>query len=778
MSGTGPKPLLAKSLTPGREPLSLVAHGEDTEQAACAIFRDAGRWSYAWARFFRLDRQGRERFLLNLRVAALFHDVGKANEDFQALMTRQGRGPGPQTFRHEHLSALILSLPAVRGWLETNPALDADVITAAVLSHHLKASDQDPWRWGQPHTANPRLRLYLDHPEVRALFDRVRQVAALGPVPELPSGSWSLAAPWTDVSRRGRQNAVQLGRSIRKDDARQALLLAVKSGVIVADTVASGLFRVGGSMDQWIEEVVHMERLTGDAIAEKIVAPRVQQISQRAGKPFVFHRFQELAAEQGRRALLLAGCGAGKTLAAWRWAECQARAEPIGRVIFLYPTRGTATEGFRDYVGWAPSGEAALLHGTASYELEAMRENPPESMQGKEDKLRREDQARLYALEHWPRRFFSATVDQFLGFMEHSYTSMCLLPTLADSALIFDEVHSYDRRMFKALRAFLDKFDVPVLCMTATLPPDRRAELAECGLVAFPGEQHRAELEDLEVQECRPRYLVRRVDSSTRALEHAVDAHRAGQRVLWVVNTVRECLRVADLVAEQLGAEPLVYHSRFRLCDRKLAHERTMEAFRPATGPTLAVTTQVCEMSLDLDADMLITEVAPVTSLVQRFGRSNRSPTRPSTDRASVLWYSPERHLPYSRDELAAGTNLLVELGASEVSQRSLSEALKRHAPPAPSTRAHAPFLSGGYYALPGSLREERDHTRLAVLDGDLDELLALKRRHAPYDGLLLPVPKRAVKSEERPSELPRHLSVAPSSRYSPIRGFGVENGD
>src|SRR5690606_27121402 len=114
----------------------------------------------------------------------------------------------------------------------------------------------------------------------------------------------------------------------------------------------------GGSIDQWIEEVVHMEPLSGHDIAEKIVAPRVRQISQRTGRPFVFHRFQELAAEQGRRALLLAGCGAGKTLAAWRWAESQVRTEPIGRVIFLYPTRGTATEGFRDYVGWAPSGEA------------------------------------------------------------------------------------------------------------------------------------------------------------------------------------------------------------------------------------------------------------------------------------------------------------------------------------------------------------------------------------------------------------------------------------
>jgi len=61
-----------------------------------------------------------------------------------------------------------------------------------------------------------------------------------------------------------------------------------------------------------------------------------------------------------------------------------------------------------------------------------------------------EDQARLFALGLWSRRYFSATVDQFLGFIEHNYTGLCLLPALADSAVIIDEVHSFDKRMFDA----------------------------------------------------------------------------------------------------------------------------------------------------------------------------------------------------------------------------------------------------------------------------------------------------------------------------------------
>jgi CRISPR-associated endonuclease/helicase Cas3 len=83
----------------------------------------------------------------------------------------------------------------------------------------------------------------------------------------------------------------------------------------------------------------------------------------------------------------------------------------------------------------------------------------------------------LFALRHWSKRVFSATVDQFLGFMANGYGPMCLLPLLADSVIVVDEVHSFDRFMFSALLGFLKAFDVPVLCMPATLQKGRRNQL-------------------------------------------------------------------------------------------------------------------------------------------------------------------------------------------------------------------------------------------------------------------------------------------------------------
>lgn len=170
-----PGKLLAKSRR-GEKEVSLEKHLLDTETCASLIFRLDGRWGQNWCRFFKIQEQeAQAKFLLNLQVAALFHDIGKANEDFYAAVSSPGFKP--QTLRHEHLSALVLCLPEARSWLAQNKNLDVDVITAAVLSHHLKASESQitvkddkeaseklkNYRWCQPQTLKTSVTLYFQH---------------------------------------------------------------------------------------------------------------------------------------------------------------------------------------------------------------------------------------------------------------------------------------------------------------------------------------------------------------------------------------------------------------------------------------------------------------------------------------------------------------------------------------------------------------------------------------------------------------------------------------
>ena len=205
----------------------------------------------------------------------------------------------------------------------------------------------------------------------------------------------------------------------------------------------------------------------------------------------------------------------------------------MARVLFLYPTRATATEGFRDYVAWAPEEDAALAHGTAAYDLEEMFENPNDIRTKKDFTT----EQRLYALGFWQKRLFSATVDQFLAFMQNQYDALCLLPLLVDSVVVVDEIHSFDKAMFSAFTTFLKQFDTSVLCMTATLSKGRQRTLVDkCNLQLFPETLNG--LDDLRKRSEHPRY--RLYTTSCEETEKKVhQALQENKKVLWVTNQVR-----------------------------------------------------------------------------------------------------------------------------------------------------------------------------------------------------------------------------------------------
>ncbi len=801
MSNQTPTRLLAKSVRNGKA-ITIQRHLEDAEKAVLEVFRPEKRWFRNWCRFFKITEQAnQEKFLLHLQIAALLHDIGKANEEFQKLV--ENKLDGRQTLRHEHLSALILHLPEVRSWLKQNENLDLETVTSAVLSHHLKASDGGDWKWCDP-KGKPFVQLYEAHEEINRTFDRIKEIAGLPNTLRLENKIWSAKSPWIEANRHGFETARDFSRELRKDQERLKLLLAVKAGLIVADAAASGLVRENYENEtfvNWINEKAHSPTIQSDEVNGKIINERAAVILnseknlekkklverrqseggslENALDEILWNDFQTKAATLGKKALLLAACGSGKTIAAWKWAEAQARENEIGKVIFLYPTRGTATEGFRDYVGFAPGAEAILLHGTSEYELEAMTENPNDATDGKN--YLSDTEERLFALGFWGKRYFSATVDQFLGFLEHSYSSLCLLPVLADSALIIDEIHSFDRQMFKNLVAFLENFDLPVLCMTATLQKSRREQLAKIkDLRVYPNEAEQTELEDLERLEKFPRYDLEFTANEKAALDIAVEEYKNGKRVLWVVNTVQRCQNVAKQLKRKLGIKPLVYHSRFRLVDRKSRHSDVVEAFKQTTEAAIAVTTQVCEMSLDLDADVLITEFAPITSLVQRFGRANRHLAKGADFRARLIVYKPGGNLPYTKDDINLAETFLRDLGSADISQRFLAEKLNFHSKPERPADGSARFLESGYFATRGNFRDIDDFTNPCILSGDKDATKKCLDEKKPIDAFVLSVPKGGKPNEEpiwiikddKPSWLPKYLKVADSHFYREHYGF------
>jgi CRISPR-associated endonuclease/helicase Cas3 len=630
MMNDSPLKLLAKS---GLKPPSLCDHTIHVMDAGETLFGTADkstRLGERWLAFFQLPSDVWPRFHANLLVACALHDWGKANDRMHDVL-HNGRGT-EQAIRHEHFSALLIAQKPCWDWLAIRPELDRELILSAVLTHHLKAGSKLDGFATPESVEMTRFRSLHDCDDFSAMVSAIVErlhlpMLDLSPVPI----RWTFGIGPLDVysERKRVQDILHAFRKridpnlVETDAARRRLLHAVRSALIAADAAGSGLVREGKTIKQWIRgQFDESKAWTGSAVWRKVIDKRTDYIAQLTGQPFKWNDFQIDCANKVKvpaRSLLLAPCGSGKTLAAWRWIAAQLDERPAGHVLFLYPTRATATEGFRDYVSWAPDAEATLMHGTSEFDLDGMFENGDDPRH--ENKY--EAERRLFALGFWGRRAFSATVDQFLAFMSYGYGPICMMPVLADSVVVIDEIHSFDRRMFAALKGFLRNFNVPVLCMTATMPLNRRDELIKpiaedgCGLKLYDDRP-----DDLKNIADAKRYRLRRVASPNEAEVEVRKALRANKRVLWVVNTVKRAHVVVARFVKQLPLNPptgqameelrtildneqnvpvICYHSRFRLSDRVGRHQATMRALKEQPGPALGVTTQVCEMSLDID---------------------------------------------------------------------------------------------------------------------------------------------------------------------------------
>ncbi len=787
---------------------SLVDHTTDVVTAYEALFgteQDPNDFTRRWLAFFRLSVEDQPSFLRNTLLACLVHDWGKANTGFAGMLTKSVA----QTVRHEVLSVLIVTQPQVWRWLKSAGRVDLPLILAAVAGHHLKAAEPgdmgDPRQFGatQAGSLDADFALTWHHPKIREqLVVLAKRFGIGGPLPEGIWKDWTVRKPRPNSAHypiervQARKLIERFEEDIDEDPAsnRARMLRAVRSALIAADSAGSGLFRTHEESTRSDEVRPHIRRWIAAAfdpaasldeakVQASVIEPRIEEMT-RAGRPFAWNEFQEACADPGRvpaRALLIAPCGSGKTLAAWRWVATRCRERPVARAIFLYPTRGTATEGFRDYVSQAGPELSALVHGTADLDLEHMQPDiAPEA---------RIAEARLFSLRQWPKRVFSATVDQFLAFLQHDYSSTCLLPLLADSAIVLDEVHSYDRGMFTALTQFLEHFDVPVLAMTATMIDRRKADLARY-LTIIDSLGFSEDASRLRLIADHPRYAISTVDGVDGARREAEAALQSGLSVLWVVNTVDRAQALArdfatnpraERLATRGGSPILSYHSRFKLCDRRDRHDEVVAAFRRVKrqdrGSVLGITTQVCELSLDLDCDLLITEHAPVSALIQRFGRCCRDQEAHDSGRIGrVVLYEPESSLPYDKTEMEGVSRFVGEIAGKVVSQSGLEERLAVMGGSS-FLRRNARFITDGPWASAGQdhFRDAEDLTRQALLPCDWDQYQVLLKSPTKWRAqeLIVPIPKNARDESNKPQGMAAWLTFADVKRHEYLDTLG-----
>ena len=281
----------------------------------------------------------------------------------------------------------------------------------------------------------------------------------------------------------------------------------------------------------------------------------------------------------------------------------------------------------------------------------------------------------------------SGTIDQaILGVLPSKFNTMRLFG-LAEKVLVLDEIHAYDSYVTEELKALLRahaEMGGCVIALSATLSSKLTKEIVDewryatrrsrgslaqtdpesayplATVVSSDGTAERTAIEPAPWS--RRAIPVRLIHDHDDAAELVLAAARDGAAAVWIRNTVDSCRDAAALLRSRGAQNVAVFHARFAQVDRQRCEDGVVARFGPrynsARAGSILVATQVVEQSLDLDFDVMVTDLAPIDLLIQRSGRLWRHSFRTRKSAGG----GPELHVVTPAFEEAPGKDWLDNL--------------------------------------------------------------------------------------------------------------------
>lgn len=275
----------------------------------------------------------------------------------------------------------------------------------------------------------------------------------------------------------------------------------------------------------------------------------------------------------------------------------------------------------------------------------------------------------LFYARHFLDKYINiTTVDQLilsLLFIGRYYMKRFVF---RESTIILDEIHLLNPVMIeiilKMVMQYQDIYKFNMLMMSASLPNNLRKYMED------KLDRNIRFLDYIEGYKKRRRVLYNIVDSdlsSPSSIDMIISDYQKGEgNILVLVNTVDKAIDIAKEISEELGGDNVVLlHSRMMYIDR-LRKEELIENYIRNGYRHILISTQVAEVSLDISYDKLYTELAPLGSIIQRFGRVNRYGRW--IDYVNAYIHIPSeidaesRTYPYPKDEMLISLDILKEL--------------------------------------------------------------------------------------------------------------------
>lgn len=319
--------------------------------------------------------------------------------------------------------------------------------------------------------------------------------------------------------------------------------------------------------------------------------------------------FQKKSANSEGHIFVQIPTGQGKTEASVLWAVNQNQNQ---KIILLLPTMVTTNKMYDRMKQFFGHNEiVGLSHGTAQYVLKNYGD------------IETEDLRKHYL---YNRTFFKpvtvATIDQLIySFFNWGYWVLTGAASY-NAKIIIDEVHIYDPYTFGLLLKIMEcikPYNTQFAIMSASLPNILKYEIEKI----IPEYNLIQEKEFDEKQ----RHIIEVFnDAIELKINEILIDYKAQKKVLIVCNTIKKAREIFDMEIFKNNIpknHKMLYHSQFILLDKKKKEDK-LDKIKGLKHGFVAVCTQIVEVSLDIDFDVLYTENAPIDAVIQRLGRVNR----------------------------------------------------------------------------------------------------------------------------------------------------------